>query len=128
MPEGLCGSRPQSGAAQGLKRMSALAAPMADLTSHDLAQLRATGQSLDVAFQVGKSGLSEGVVKELQARLSKEPLVKIKILAGARGEDAGAKELAQELAKMARVRLVEVRGFTALFYRPPRHQRGPDDF
>jgi len=100
---------------------------MSELTSHDLAELRASGQSLAVAFQVGKSGVSEGVVKELQAWLSREPLVKVKILAGAR-EDADTKSLAEELAKLARVRLVEVRGHTALFYRLPRQKRGPDDF
>lgn len=100
---------------------------MADLTSHDLAELRASGQSLAVAFQIGKGGLSEGVVRELQMRLAREPLVKVKILAGAR-EDADAKTLAKELAAQAKVRLVEVRGHTALFYRPPRHKRGPEDF
>lgn len=100
---------------------------MADLTSQDLAQLRATGQTVEVAFQIGKGGLTEGVVKELQARLAKEPLVKVKILAAARGE-GGAKSLAMELAQRARVKLVEVRGFTALFYRPPRHKRAPGDY
>jgi RNA-binding protein len=100
---------------------------VANLTSHDLAALRATGQTLGVAFQVGKDGVSEGVVKELQARLERDPLVKVKILASAR-EDADAKALAQGLAQAARVTLVEVRGHTALFYRPPRHKRGPQDF
>lgn len=101
---------------------------MADLTSADLAALRATGQSLDVAFQVGKSGITDGVVKELQAHLSREPLVKVRILKGAREEGDDTKALAQDLAARARVRLVEVRGHTALFHRPPRHKRGPDDF
>lgn len=100
---------------------------MAELTSHDLAALRATGQTLEVAFAVGKEGLTEGVVKELQNRLSKEPLVKVRLLKSAR-EEAGAKDLARELAERARVVLVEVRGHTALFHRPPRHKRGPDDF
>ncbi|GEM_PF-3283325 len=100
---------------------------MADLTSHDLAALRASGQTLPVAFQVGKEGVSEGVVKELQQRLEREPLIKVRILRGAR-EDADAKDLAKQLAAAARVRLVEVRGHTALFYRPPRHKRGLEDF
>lgn len=100
---------------------------MADLTSHDLAALRASGQTLGVAFQIGKDGVSEGVVKELQARLEREPLIKVKILAAAR-EGGDTKDLARELATAARVTLVEVRGHTALFYRPPRHKRGPEDF
>lgn len=100
---------------------------MAELTSHDLAALRATGQTLDVAFQVGKSGITEGVVKELQAHLTREPLVKVKIQKAAFGE-ADIKDVAADLAKQARVVLVEVRGHTALFHRPPRHRRAPGDF
>ena len=100
---------------------------MAELSSHDLAALRAQGQSLDAAFHVGKDGVTEGVVKELQTRLTKEPLLKVRLLAGARGEQS-SKDLAIEMAKQARVVLVEVRGHTALFYRPPRHKRTAGDF
>ena len=100
---------------------------MAELTSHDLAALRATGQTLEAAFQVGKDGVTEGVVKELQARLTREPLVKVKIQKAAFGE-GDIRDVAADLAKRARVTLVEVRGHTALFHRPPRHRRGPDDF
>jgi RNA-binding protein len=100
---------------------------VADLTSHDLAALRASGQTVPVAFQVGKDGVSEGVVKELQQRLAREPLVKVRLLKGAR-EEADTKDVAKALAAAAKVRLVEVRGHTALFYRPPRHKRGPEDF
>jgi RNA-binding protein len=92
----------------------------------DLAALRATGQTLDAAFQVGKGGVTEGVVKELQAHLSREPLVKIRILKSAGEGDTRA--IAETLARAARVVLVEVRGHTALFHRPPRHKRAPGDF
>ena len=104
--------------------------PVADLSSHDMAALRATGQTLDVAFAVGKDGVTDGVVKELQNRLTREPLVKVRIHASAReGEaEASTKDLARDLAARARVTLVEVRGHTALFHRPPRHKRGPEDF
>lgn len=103
---------------------------VAELSSHDMAALRATGQTLDVAFAVGKEGVTEGVVKELQNRLSRDPLVKVRILAAAREgeEEASTKDLARDLAARARVTLVEVRGHTALFHRPPRHKRGPNDF
>lgn len=100
---------------------------MAELSPHDLAGLRATGQTIEVAFQVGKSGVTEGVVKELQAHLTREPLVKVKIQKAAFGE-GDAKSVALDLATRARVTLVEVRGHTALFHRPPRHKRAPGDF
>ena len=92
---------------------------MSELSSHDIAALKASGQSLDVAFQVGKSGITEGVVKELLNWLEREPLVKVRLLKGAR-EDGDTKTMAAELAQKAGVTLVEVRGHTALFYRPRR--------
>jgi RNA-binding protein len=98
-----------------------------DLTPHEIAALRASGQSVDAAFQVGKAGVTDGVVKELQTHLEREPLVKVKLLKGAR-EDADTRTLAEDLAQRARVRLIEVRGHTALFYRAPRHKRAPGEF
>lgn len=92
---------------------------MAELTSHEIAALKANGQSVEVAFQVGKSGVTEGVVKELEAWLSREPLVKVRLLKSASGE-ASTKAVAADLAEKAGAVLVEVRGHTALFYRPKR--------
>lgn len=97
-------------------------ARVSELTSHDIAALKASGQSLDAAFQIGKSGVTEGVVKELLAWLDRDPLVKVKLLKGARGE-SDAKTLATDLAAKAGVVLVEVRGHTALFYRPKKGRR-----
>lgn len=93
-----------------------------DLPSSEIAALRASGQSLDAAFQIGKNGLTDGVVKELAAWLEREPLVKVKILKGARGDES-TKDLATQLAERAGVVLVEVRGHTALFYRPRKGRR-----
>lgn len=90
-----------------------------ELTSHDLAGLKATGQSLSVAFQIGKNGVTEGVVAELRSWLEREPLVKVKLLKSSR-EEADAKSVAQDLAERAGAVLVEVRGHTALFYRGKR--------
>lgn len=90
---------------------------MADLTSQEIAALKASGQAIESSFQVGKNGLTEGVVKELLTWLEREPLVKVKILKGARA-DGDTKAVAQDLATRAGVVLVEVRGHTALFYRP----------
>lgn len=102
---------------------------MAQLTNHEIQALRATGQSLDASFQIGKSGVTDGVVKELQTWLSREPLVKVRILKSALPPDgADTEALARDLAERARVTFVEARGHTALFYRPPRHKRSPGDF
>lgn len=90
---------------------------MIELKPSEIAALKANGQSVDVAFQIGKAGVTEGVVQELVARLDREPLVKVRLLKGAR-EEAGTKSVAADLAERAGAVLVEVRGHTALFYRP----------
>lgn len=100
---------------------------VADLSSQDLAALRASGQSITSAFQVGKNGVTDGVVQELQAHLTREPLAKVRFLRGSRGDET-TRDMAEDLARRARVTLVEVRGHTGLFHRPPRQKRGPDDF
>ncbi|MGQ0536608.1 MAG: YhbY family RNA-binding protein [Methanobacteriota archaeon] len=81
------------------------------------ADLRRAGQDLDVAFHVGKHGVTDGVVAELQERLEREPLTKVRFLPASRaGMEANA--LAADLAARAGAELIEVRGHTALFYRP----------
>lgn len=95
-----------------------------ELTSQDIAGLKATGQSLGVAFQIGKGGVTEGVVSELKTRLEREPLVKVKLLKASR-EEADAKAVAKDLAERAGAILVEVRGHTALFYRGKRRPTRP---
>lgn len=104
---------------QGLGSSNLPDRALSELKSSEIAALKANGQSLEVAFQVGKSGVTDGVVQELVARLEREPLVKVRLLKGAR-EDAGVKEVAADLAERAGVVLIEVRGHTALFYRPRR--------
>ena len=100
---------------------------MAELSNHEIQALRASAQALPVAFQIGKSGVTDGVVKELQTWLMREPLVKVRMLKSALG-DEDITATARDLAAKARVTFVEVRGHTAVFYRPPRHKRGPTDF
>jgi RNA-binding protein len=89
---------------------------MGALSPAQLAALRAEGQTLGDAFQVGKGGVTEGVVKELRAHLDRAPLVKVRILKSA----GDAREVAARLAEDAGVVLVEVRGHTALFHKPKR--------
>lgn len=97
---------------------------MADLTPSDIAGLRASGTSLEASFQIGKNGVTDGVVEELRTHLKREPLVKVKLLKGAVGEEGDKKAVAQDLAERAGAFLVEVRGLTALYYMPRQRGRG----
>lgn len=90
---------------------------MAELSSDRLKELRGEAQSLDAQLQVGKAGLSEGFLDELEMTLNRDRLVKVRLLRSARaGEDR--EEMAQTLADEAGAYLVETRGNTVVLYRP----------
>jgi RNA-binding protein len=79
-------------------------------------KLRAKAQSLPAKMNIGKSGLTEGVVEEVRRQLEEDRLLKVKLLASAR-EEASREALAQELAERTGAELVEVRGNTAVLWR-----------
>jgi RNA-binding protein len=65
---------------------------------------------------IGKSGVSEESLKEIEKQLDKKEMVKVKILKSAL-EGNEAKELAQRTAKEIEASLVEVRGHTFMLYK-----------
>lgn len=93
-----------------------------DLTSSDLAALKAEAHDLPAVLQVGKAGLTEAVVAEIEARLKRDRLLKIRLLRSAT-ESGDRKEIGKELAERAHAVLVEVRGNTVVLYRPRRGTR-----
>lgn len=90
---------------------------MTELPSDRIAELRGEAQQLDAKLQVGKGGISEGLLEELQTMLKRDRLVKVRLLRSARaGEDREA--MAEELAEATESVLVETRGNTVVLYRP----------
>ena len=89
------------------------------LSSKEMAALKAKAQELPAALQMGKSGITDGFVAEVSAHLEREPLVKVKLLKSAL-ESGSKKDLAQEVADRLGATLVEVRGHTAVYYKPRR--------
>jgi len=84
-------------------------------------RLKAEGQRIESSVQVGKGGLSPGVMEELDARLKRDHLVKVRIVKGAAGgERGGEDELARALCEELGAELVERRGHTVLVYRRAR--------
>lgn len=87
------------------------------VSSDRIDELRGEAQTLDAKLQVGKSGLSEGFLSELEKTLRREGLVKVKLLRSARaGEDV--EEMAEELSDETGSVLVETRGNTVVLYHP----------
>jgi RNA-binding protein len=81
-------------------------------------RLKAEGQGLESTVHIGKGGLTDGVVGELDAQLKRQHLVKVRIQRVAIGDDRQVKDAqAQELAERLGAELVERRGHTVLLYR-----------
>jgi RNA-binding protein len=70
----------------------------------------------DPTIWVGKSGVSEQLLKEIMKQLEKNEMVKIKILKSALGETE-AKHIASKTADQTEASLVEVRGHTFMLYK-----------
>lgn len=69
---------------------------------------------------IGKSGVSQELLKEIEKQLEKKEMVKIKILKSALGEKE-AKESASKIAEQTEASLIEVRGHTFMLYK--RHRK-----
>ncbi len=70
---------------------------------------------------IGKSGASESVLREIEARLKVKSIVKVKVLkSGLEVSGSDRKSLASEVAGKLGAKLVEVRGRTFILYKPKR--------
>ena len=67
---------------------------------------------------IGKRGLTDAVLKEIESRLKVKGYVKVKILkTGLEVSDFGRRELAKEVSRQLGVKLAGVRGRTFVLYR-----------
>lgn len=89
---------------------------MAELSSDRVQELRGQAQELSAQLQVGKAGISEGFVDEVDRQLGKDDLVKIRVLRSAAAE-VGPEQAGEELAEATDSHLIEVRGKTVVLYR-----------
>lgn len=84
------------------------------ITSKQRAYLRGLANDIPAIMQVGKSGLTENLVKTCSDALEARELIKLHILENS-GEDP--KAVAQELADAMGAELIAVTGKKAIFYR-----------
>lgn len=84
------------------------------ITTKQRAQLRALANSLDVILQVGKSGIIDTLVTQVDDALTARELIKIKVLENA---PVNAREAAQELAEKTGADVVQVIGMKVSLYR-----------
>lgn len=85
-----------------------------NLTSKQRAALRAQANQLDAILQVGKSGLTENLTKQLDDALTARELVKGMVL---EASPLTAREAAQALADAANAAVVQVIGRRFVLFR-----------
>ena len=85
-----------------------------DLTSKQRAQLRGLANGIDTIVQVGKDGIGENLVKQVNDALEARELIKGRVLENSM---LTPREAAEELAGKARAAVVQVIGTKFVLYR-----------
>ena len=84
------------------------------ITSKQRAYLRGMASTAETIFQLGKEGIGETFVKQIDLALEKRELIKLKILETA---PIDAREAAEQLAHATRSNIVQVIGHKVVLYR-----------
>ena len=84
------------------------------MTSKQRAYLRSLANSIDSIFQIGKAGLSENLLKQLDDAIEARELIKINVLESS-GEDV--KALGNEIADSINAICVQTMGNKITLYR-----------
>ena len=86
----------------------------ASLTGKQRSFLRALAHPLKPVVQIGHGGLTDAVVKAVDAALQTHELIKIRLLDN---EEASASDIAPEIEKRTRAHVAQVIGKTLVVYR-----------
>ncbi|MFX1367942.1 MAG: YhbY family RNA-binding protein [Promethearchaeota archaeon] len=89
---------------------------MSKTTKPDPVRIGITWQEPAI-MQIGKGGLSEGVIKEAKRLLKKHKYMKIRLLRTAVGSTPSKREIFESLCQQLGATLVGVRGNTAVLYK-----------
>ena len=84
------------------------------MTSKQRAYLRGLANSIDAIFQVGKGGISDILLKQLNDAIEAREIIKVTVLETAPGS---AKELANELAEGSNSMVVQTVGNKITLFR-----------
>jgi|LGVF01.2.fsa_nt_gb RNA-binding protein len=84
------------------------------ITAKQRAKLKSLTHRLNPSVQIGKDGVSENLIKEIDTALFNKELVKIKVM---QNSDVKAKELINELAKKLKAEPIMTIGRVIVLYR-----------
>lgn len=81
-----------------------------------LYRLKAEANQLSPILNIGKNGVTDTLIEELNKQIKANRLVKVKVLKSAE-EGKDLKVIAEEIAASTRSTVIEVRGRTVVLYR-----------
>ena len=84
------------------------------MTSKQRAYLRSLANSIDAIFQIGKNGINDNLIKQLNDALEVRELIKITVLETA---PASAKDLSFEISKRTNSTTIQVIGNKITLFR-----------
>ena len=84
------------------------------LTSKQRAQLRGLANGMQAIFQVGKGGIGDALIKQVDDALEARELIKLTVLENA---NMTAREVADEIAVKVKADVVQVIGWKFILYR-----------
>ncbi|MCU7557190.1 ribosome assembly RNA-binding protein YhbY [Macrococcus capreoli] len=85
------------------------------LTGKQKRFLRAEAHHLNPIFQIGKGGINDHLIEQLNDVLEKRELIKVSVL---QNNDDDKQELAETIARRVYGELVQVIGSTIILYKP----------
>ncbi len=85
------------------------------MTSKERAKLRAEANGLDPIFQIGKEGVTDAVIAQIEDTFNTRELFKIKVHLETSPE--GPKEIATKIAEATRCDIIQVIGGTIVVFR-----------
>lgn len=84
------------------------------ITTKQRAQLRGLANSIDTILQIGKSGIGDALIKQVDDALTAREIIKLRVLENSLYT---AREAAQELAEKTNSDIVQVIGTKLVLYR-----------
>ena len=90
------------------------------LTGKQRSYLKAMANNLDPIFQIGKNGVTENFIKQVDEALEAREIIKIKVL---NNSFLDAKEIASELAEKTNAEFVQSIGSKFVLYRESKENK-----
>jgi hypothetical protein len=90
------------------------------LNSKQRAQLRALGNGLDAVFQIGKGGINDQLIRQIDELLELKELVKLRVLPQC---PLSSREAADKVAELVGADVVQVIGSRFILYKESRENK-----